>query len=148
MVARFEKFSYFISEISKNWHKIASDEMIKHGLKGPYAVYFTALSRYDEGITAARLAEICARDKADVSRAVNQMAKKGLVIKKEVNQNHYNALLILTNEGRDVASKIKEKATYAVKIGGKGLTDEQRNDFYNSLELICNNLQSLSKEGL
>lgn len=148
MVSRFEKFSYFISEISKNWHRIAADEMEKHGLKGPYAVYFTALSRHSEGITAARLAEICARDKADVSRAVNQMEKNGLIYKKQVNQNRYNALLFLTEQGKSLADNIIEKASYAVKIGGNGLTAQQRTDFYNSLELICKNLQSLTKEGL
>lgn len=148
MVSRFERFSFCISEITKHWHRIAADEMEKYGLKGPYSVYFTAMNRFDEGITAARLAEICSRDKADVSRAVTLMEKKGLLTKKEVNNNRYNALLFLTDEGKNVADKIIKKASYAVEQGGRGLSDEQRNIFYTSLETICSNLQSLSKEGL
>ena len=45
MIARFEKFSYAISELSRCWHKIAADEMKQYDLKGPYAVYFTTLYR-------------------------------------------------------------------------------------------------------
>ena len=44
--------------------------MAKFDLKGTYAVYLSAMYRNPEGITAAKLAELCCRDKADVSRAV------------------------------------------------------------------------------
>lgn len=145
MVERFEKFSYFISEISRHWHKIASDVMEKYGLKGPYSVYFTSLYRYPEGLTAAKLSEICSRDKADVSRAISLMEKNGLVLREGTN---YRALLKLTKEGITVAEQIKTNAEAAVEYGGKGLTNEQRDTFYEALEVICDNLQELSKEGL
>ncbi|MBQ8176508.1 MAG: hypothetical protein IJ035_05670 [Oscillospiraceae bacterium] len=145
MVERFEKFSYFISEISRNWHKIAADVMGRYGLKGPYSVYFTSLHRYSEGLTATRLGEICSRDKADVSRAISLMEKKGLVVKEGTN---YRAILKLTKEGEAVAEQIKNSAEAAVEYGGKGLTDEQREVFYEALGVICENLQQLSKEGL
>ena len=35
---RFEKFSLAISEISRCWHKLAGDEMLRYGLKGPHAI--------------------------------------------------------------------------------------------------------------
>lgn len=145
MIDRFEKFSYFISEISHHWHKIANDVMNEYGLKGPHSVYFTTLYRCPEGITATQLGEICSRDKADVSRAVSIMEKKGLLIKEGTN---YRAILKLTNEGRAIAEKIKSRAEAAVQLGGSGLTDEQRDIFYEAIEVICNNLQELSKKGL
>ena len=37
------------------------EKMAKYGLKGPYAVYLTAMLRHPEGLTAVRLGEICAR---------------------------------------------------------------------------------------
>lgn len=145
MVERFEKFSYFISEISRHWHKISADVMEKYGLKGPYSVYFTALHRCFDGVTATKLGELCSRDKADVSRAVSLMEKKGLVVKEGTN---YRALIKLTEEGRIVAEQIKASAEAAVEYGGKGLTDEQREVFYDALTAICGNLQKLSREGL
>ncbi len=145
MVSRFERFSYAISEIHRYWHKIAADEMEKCGLKGPYAVYFTAMYRYPEGITSAQLAEVCSRDKSDVSRAMSLMERKGLVTKEGP---LYRALLKLTDEGKKVAEFINQKAGQAVELGGKGLSDEDRKTFYETLELIVSNLQAISQKGL
>lgn len=148
MIDRFEKFSSAISEISRYWHKLASDEMEKFGLKGPHAVYFTTMYQYPDGITAVKLAEISSRDKADVSRAVAQFEKKGFVKKIIVNKNHYRAPLKLTEAGRQLAERINEKAKLAVELAGKGLSEEDRNTFYQALGLICSNLRTLAEEGL
>lgn len=148
MITRFEKFSYAISEIHHYLHKISADEMQNYGLKGPYAVYLTALYRYEEGITAARLCEVCRRNKADVSRAMAAMEEQGLV-KKEYNGNNvYRALLKLTDKGVEAAEHVRERACAAVAIVGNGLTDDRREVFYDALELIVSNLQSISKNGI
>ena len=81
MVQRFERFSVAIADISRYWHKIAAEEMEKHGLKGAHSIYLTTLCRFPEGITAARLGELCGRDKAEVSRAVTLMTKNHLIQK-------------------------------------------------------------------
>lgn len=145
MIDRFEKFSAAISDLSRYWHKIAADEMEQYDLKGPYAVYFTALYRYPEGVTGAKLCELCSRDKADVSRATALLAKKGLL---EKEGSHYRALLKLSEQGRVLAEKISRKAEGAVAFGGRGLSDAQRETFYQALQLITKNLQALSESGM
>lgn len=146
MIDRFERFSFAISEIDRCWHKIAAAEMAPYGLRGPYAVYFTTLQRNPDGLTAAQLSELCSRDKADVSRAVAVLQKKGLVTKQGA--NHYRALLRLTPQGEELAAHIAQKAHTAVQYGGRGISDEQRAVFYAALERICINLQELSRNGL
>lgn len=148
MIDRFERFSFAISEISRCWHRIAGDVMGSHGLKGPYAVYFTALYRYPEGITAAQLGEICSRDKADVSRAMQMMEQQGLIEKQAGDKKAYRALLKLTDAGMKLAQTINQKAVLAVETASKGLAPEKRAVFYEALELITTNLQQLSKNGL
>lgn len=148
VIDRFERFSLFLSEIVRYWHKIAADELERYGLKGACAVYFTALYRYPEGITAKQLGEMCGKDKSDVSRAISQMEQKGLVVKRGVNDNLYRARLVLTEDGRAAAEHINERAQRAVELGGKGLSDEHRAIFYESLARIAANLQTLSTEGL
>ena len=148
MFDRFEKFTATIFEISRSWHKLASGVMEKYGLNGPYAVYFTNMYRFPEGITSIKLAELCSRDKSDVSRAINLLEKKGLVVKRAVNENFYRAALILTEEGRKIAEVINEKVKLAVQLGGNGLTDNQREVFYHALELISSNLEALSEKGI
>ena len=148
MINRFERFSFAISEISRCWHRIASDVMGSYGLKGPYAVYFTALYRYNDGITAAQLGEVCSRDKADVSRAMTQMTQLGLVEKCDADTRAYRTRLKLTDEGIKLAENINRKAILAVENASQGLSTEKRIVFYEALDLITGNLQQLSKTGL
>lgn len=148
MIDRFERFSFAISEISRCWHRIAGDVMGSHGLKGPYAVYFTAMYRYPEGITAVQLGEICSRDKADVSRAMQLMEQRGLVEKQTTEKKAYRALLKLTDAGIELAKTINQKAVLAVEKASTGLAPEKRAVLYEALELITANLQQLSKTGL
>ncbi len=144
MVDRFEKFSLAISEIWRYWHKLATVVMKEHGLKGPHAVYFTTLYRFPDGLTSARLSELCSRDKADVSRTVALLEKKGLA---ERNGNFYKVPIVLTDEGKKIAEHINKRAMAAVEICGKGLDDREREVFYNSLDLIGSNLENLAKNG-
>lgn len=145
MVERFERFSLAISEISRYWHKIAAEEMEKYSLKGMHSIYLTTLLRHPEGITAAKLGELCGRDKGEVSRTVAIMEQKGLVDKQG---SSYRALLTLSPSGREAAEHVRSRAALAVELAGAGLTDQQRTTFYSALESIASNLQTLSEAGL
>ena len=120
--------------------------MAAYGLKGPHAIYLVVMQRYEEGVTAARLCELCARDKADVSRAMALMEEKGLVCRE--GDAAYRARLKLTAEGQRAANHVSDLARIAVEQAGKDITDEHRELFYSALESITANLQTLSKEGL
>ena len=149
MLNRFAKFSFSISEIDRCWHKLAVEEMSKYGLNSPHAVYLNTM--YDanpEGITAAQQGELCGKNKADVSRMIAILEKKGLVQKVAVGNNMYRAKLILTEEGRRAAEHVRKRAALAVELAGSGLSNEERETFYRALDLITENLQKLSKEGL
>jgi len=145
---RFERFSVVISEISRLWHKITADEMEKYGLKGSHSVYLAAMLRYPEGITATQLCELCAKDKSDVSRMMGIMEDKGLVRKEGVHQNMYKGVFLLTEKGKNAAEFVRQRASLAVMLAGKDLTEEARENMYASLETIEENLRSISREGL
>ena len=92
MEDRFERFSVGMSEISRYWHKLTGDEMEKYGLKGTHSIYLLTMYRFPEGLTAPRLCELCVKDKADVSRMMSLMEKKGLVRKESVGKTLYGGL--------------------------------------------------------
>lgn len=148
MVERFERFSFAMSEISKYWHKIAGEEMAKYGLKGPHATYLLTISHYEDGITAPQICELCGKDKADVSRMTSIMEKKGLVTRESVHQNMYRGVIKLTEEGKNATEHVRQRASLAVELAGKDLTDENRAVLYEALESIVMNLREISKEGL
>jgi len=148
MISRFERFSFAINEISRCWNKLAAEEMAKYGLKGPHAIYLEVMRRHEGGITAAQLCELCGRDKADVSRAVAIMEEKGLIMRECVNNHLYRAMLKLTEAGKRAADFVCERASMAVEVAGKDITDEERALFYRALESITNNLQNLTRNGI
>jgi DNA-binding MarR family transcriptional regulator len=147
MLDRFSRFSLAIAEIDRCWHKLAADEMAKYELNSPHAVYLNTLYEYDDGITAAKLGELCGKNKADVSRMVAILEKKGLVKKEYVSGNPYRAKLLLTEKGSLAAQQVRKQAALAVELAGAGMTDQDREIFYRCLEQVAANLQTLCKNG-
>lgn len=148
MITRFERFTVAILGICRSIQKIEREEMIKYGLKGSYAQYLTVMDRFPDGITAARLSELCDKDKAAVSRAIAEMEEMELVCREDVNESGYRALLKLTRDGQEAAGVVREKGQAAVEIAGDGLTEEQRETMYQALEHILQNLKEISRQGL
>jgi DNA-binding MarR family transcriptional regulator len=126
--------------------KIERDEMEKQGLRGAFAQYLLAISRYPEGITAAALCEVCDKDKAAVSRVVAEMEAKGLLERETGNQ--YRAKLRLTPAGEETAAFVRKRASAAVELAGKDLSEEDRKAFYGALAVISASLQQISRTGL
>ena len=148
MIGRFETFTLSLSEILSSWNKIASDEMKEYGLKGTYVIYLIALYKHPDGLTCAELSKMCNRDKGEVSRAVKALEEKGLIQRKNVTDNGYRALISLTDKGNKSTYALRERIKLAVEKGGKGLSEEQRENFYFALEKISQNLIGITKEGL
>ena len=146
MIERFEKFSFNIFSIYHYLHKIMSDEMKHYGLKGPYAIYLIAMSRNESGITSARLAEICGRNKADVSRAISDFERNGLI--KRSGDTTYNAKIVLTESGKNIATALAKKAMNAVSLVGEDLTEDKREVLYSSLDSIAEKMALLSEKGI
>ena len=148
MLNRFARFSLSISQIHRCWHKLAGQELEPYGLNSPHAIYLTTLLRCEDGITAAKLGELCCKNKADVSRMVSILEEKGFVCREAVGRNLYRAKLTLTEQGKQAAEHVQSRAALAVEMAGSGMTEDEREVFYRCLERITANLQALSSEGL
>ena len=148
MISRFEQFSASITCIYRYIQKIERIEMEKYGLKGPHAQCLLAMSRYPEGITAARLCEICDKDKAAVSRMVAELEEKQLLQRDAVGGVRYRARLKLTAQGLAAAEHVSQLAQLAVEEASSGMSDQQRITMYAALDLIAGKLHTICKEGL
>ncbi|MBQ9944860.1 MAG: winged helix-turn-helix transcriptional regulator [Clostridia bacterium] len=148
MMERFEHFSLAITEISRYWRKLATEEMEKYDLKGPHATYLTTIYRFPEGITVPQLCEISGKDKSDASRMIAILEKKGMVEKKTVDGSLYRGVLVLTEAGKEAAARVSNRAARVVALAGKDLDDEQRRAFYFALDTIVGNLRSLYRDGI
>ena len=95
-------------------------------------------------IQAAQLCQLCAEDKAAISRTLVTLQEKGYV---ETGEKKYRAHLKLTKKGEKLAGQIDGLIEQWVLHGGDGLSEEERNSFYHALNLISSNLrEKLNKE--
>ena len=148
MVERYERMSASVSAISTCIQKIEAEQMTKYGLRGSCAQYLACMLKHEEGITVSKLSELCAKDKAAVSRAVAELEDNGFITREAVGVGVYRAAIVLTQKGRDVAEFVNKRASTAVELAGKGLSDEERTILYNALDLIAGNLSDICQQGL
>lgn len=145
MQDRFELFSLAVSRLYKFLQKIKAMEMTEFGLKGAHTMCLYYLGKYPEGLTVSELSSHCCEDKAAVSRAVNELGSLGFIhTESGKSKREYREKLFLTEKGEMTAESIKAKVAHALDIGGAGLSDEQRDNLYTSLNIIAKNLENYS----
>jgi len=138
MLQRFESFVTGITVCYKYIQKIKSMEMTEFGLKGTHVMCLFFLHHNPEGLTAAQLCQLCAEDKAAISRTLAVLQEQGYITAEE---KKYRARLQLTESGLSMAERVDCLIEQWVSLGGCGLSDDDRAVFYRTLEMISENLR-------
>ena len=148
MENRFEKFSIAVLELNRCLQRIKDLEMRKFGLRSAHTMCVFYLGQHPEGLTVTQLSEICREDKAAVSRCLSQLAQRELVVSYAPrNLRAYRDPYRLTEKGRLLAKQMDERVAEALRWGGRGLTEEQRETFYASAQIILDNLSHYPEDG-
>ncbi len=138
------KFAASISNIHKNIQKLERMEMERFGLKGPHGQCLLAVASHPEGITASQLCQYCEKDKAAISRSLAELEKLGLVER----GTGYRALLRLTPQGQKTAEQISITVKTAMEYASVDMEPDQRLAFYETLNQIAENLESVCEKGV
>jgi DNA-binding MarR family transcriptional regulator len=120
--------------------------MEKYGCKGAYAQYLITLAKYPEGLSLAKLSDICDKDKSAVSRYIFEMQEKNLVTKENKTSGKYNARITLTNDGYRAYEYIHTRAMEIVRDAGKDISDENRQILYDLLDKIYASLTEIANK--
>lgn len=92
-------------------------------------------------ITSKELVKLCEEDKAQISRSLQELEKKGIIQFVQSNdKKRYNTIITLTEYGFEVANAIQQKVDYIFFICGAVLKDDEREIFYDSLQKIASSL--------
>ena len=146
MQARFETFTVLINRISRNIRKIKNQEMAEYSLRSAHVsclYYIYSLKK----ATATDLCEHCEEDKATISRALDYLETNGFISREGESAKRYKSPLLLTNIGYEVATKIANKIKGVLDAISGGLSEEERIEFYRSLSIISESLETVSKNG-
>lgn len=147
MKKRFETFTVLINRINRNIRKIENQEMVDYNLRSPHisCLYHLYLSTE---LTSTDLCEKCEEDKATISRSIKFLEKEGFLVCDCKNTKRYKSPLILTDKGMEAGKRITDKINRVLDIVSEDLTDEDRKAFYQSLNIISENLEKISNSNL
>lgn len=138
---RFEAFAGCILELNRCLLKIKELEMKPFGLRASHTMCLYYLGKNGAGLTATQLTELCREDKSAVSRCLSQLLGKGLIYcNLPENKRAYRTLFYLTENGQKLVKRMNRRIESVLLRGGIGLTETQRNVFYDTMELILTNL--------
>jgi len=144
-VERFKTFTVLIAKINRNIRKIKNEEMAEFGLKSPHVSCLYYLYK-EESLTAKELSDICDEDKAAVSRSIVFLEKLGYLSCESESKKRYKAPLSLTKEGREIAKRIADKIDSVLDFVSGALAEDERLEFYESLNSVCDNLQKFCEK--
>ena len=152
MEDRFEMFTVLIAKISRSIRRIKTEEMSEYNLKSPHVscLYYI----YKRGaLAAAELCELCAEDKASISRSIEYLESNGYIVCESNQKKRYNSPLSLTQQGQAIAANLSKKIDDILALASAGISDTKRNTMYHCLQIIsknldvfCNNYESKEKK--
>ena len=141
---RFKLFTSLMSKINKSVRKIKAMEMAEFNLKSTHVSCLYYLYEEDT-LTAKELCDICEEDKAAISRTLDYLESNGYLTCDAKCKKRYKSPLKLTDKGRMVALKIREKICKVLDAVGMGISEENRIIFYECLKLISSNLEKIAE---
>lgn len=139
----FENFTFTVLKLNKLIQKIKHVEMCEFGLKTIHVMCLYRLYASSGGLTCGELVKLTLEDKSAISRAIKTLKQKGYA---SYDSRSYNSLITLTESGVKIAETTLEKADRAVNAASCDFTEEQRVNFYKSLDVIAEKLQAYYKE--
>ena len=142
---RFGQFVFLASNINRYIRKIKVEELIEYKLKGTDVMCLYYISKF-ENTTAKELCEVTGEDKSAISRSLEFLEKSDFIKKECEDGKKYKTLYFLTENGKVVSVYLGNKIDEAIANAGVGLTDEEREIMYRSLEKIHTNLKEICKK--
>ncbi|MBQ7879979.1 MAG: transcriptional regulator [Clostridia bacterium] len=140
MQERFENFTVLITKINRLIHKIKAEEMTEFDLKSPHVSCLYYLFKA-ERLTASELKDVCAEDKASISRSVEFLERNGYIECRSDAKKRYNAELTLTEKGKEVGRAIAKKIDAVLLCTAEEISENERKIMYKSLRVVLESLE-------
>jgi len=94
-----------------------------------------------EGLTQNEIAERTFKDKANITRLIDALEKKGLVYRKSDADDRRRYRIFLTDEGRGLRKRMLEAATKALRLATAGVSDSEMDEVRTVLRKIYGNIE-------
>ncbi len=138
MLDRFEEFTYLISKINKEIQRIKLNELKKYGLKGSQMEFIHYLGKHQE-LKFKELCEVLNSDKAFVSRTINDLKAKNIILE---NYNKDKKIIYSLDRKGLAIFELNIKKTKQI-CNEVYLDDLKSEELYTSLRELANKLSKI-----
>ena len=144
MQERFQRFTSLISSIGRSIYRIKTEAMAEYELKSSHlaCIYYLKVG---VARTAAQLAKLSEEDKANVSRTLGELEKRGLITRELGSRGRPKRTITLTNEGDEIGEFLVEHIENIFTIVSDGIDAREREAMYHALTVIDDKLRTLSE---
>ena len=96
---------------------------------------------HKDGVTQNDLAKNAHKEKTTITRLIDGLEKRNLIIREKSRRDRRNNLIYLTEYGRQVEKSLLDLAEYTNNAALKGFTEKEIEELLNYLERINRNLK-------
>ena len=93
-----------------------------------------------------KMADMMQKDKNSITKLVDALEKKGLVVRKKDETDRRSNLLLLTNEAESLKMGAKEKGISILDSILEGISEEELKSFLDTLAKLTNNMEFIKKD--
>ena len=135
---RYAKFIILIEGIQKSIQKLKLAKAKSLGIKSVHIFWLSHLLYTTRGLTASELARGSMVDRSLVSREIEELISRGLVVVSGGRR------YVLTEEGRRLAAEIGEMVEAVQSEVNLGIDDGELDMFYSTLEKMYENFTTVT----
>lgn len=146
MRERFSIFAFAIIRIYKYIKALESELAARIGVKGVHVFWIYTLFCEPDGLTASEIAQKNHVNRSLVSREIVRLEKEEIIAYRDEQDCHnkYNAKIVLTDKGKEVARSIFKAGLETQQAVGRDIADGELKTFYSVLGRLADNLSHIS----
>jgi DNA-binding MarR family transcriptional regulator len=131
---------YLLNHVVDRYNKLFKQALKSVGLTIPQWRVVAVLNSFD-GLSFTEIQELTVIDQPTLSRTVDQMAKRDIVVRASRPDDARFAVVSLTAKGREMYNAVWPVAWNAYALGVRGLSGEEQEQFAQILKRILTNLK-------
>ena len=93
-----------------------------------------------------KMADLMQKDKNSITKLVDALEKKGLVVRRKDETDRRSNLLVLTSEAEGLKMGAKEKGISILDSILEGISEEELKSFLDTLAKLTNNMEFIKKD--
>ena len=146
MRERFSIFVFAITRIYKYIKSLESEMAARIGVKGVHVFWIYTLFCEKGGLTASEIAQKNHVNRSLVSREIVRLEKEEIIAYQTEGDcnNKYNAKIVLTEKGREIARSIFKAGVETQQSVGEDVPVEELKIFYSVLDKLADKLSRTS----